>query len=122
MIAAVAPVDFHCVDGPGCSECAPERPVTVVQFRGTNDQLVPYEGNGPFSGAQANLATWGGINECTGAAAALAQNDSCEAFPTCGSGTETVLCTVQAGTHCGSYGSFTIAEVAWRILMNQRLP
>lgn len=122
VIAAVAPVDFDCVDGSGCSDCAPQRPITVVQFRGTNDQLVPYEGNGPFAGAQQNLATWGEINECTGDAATAAQNDACEAFPMCGSGAQTVLCTVQGGTHCGSYGSFMIAEVAWGILQNQQLP
>jgi len=122
VIAAVAPVDFDCVDGAGCSDCAPERPVTVVQFRGTNDQLVPYEGDGPFAGAQANLATWGEINQCTGDAAALAPNEGCEAFPSCGSGAQTVLCTVQGGTHCGSYGSFEIADVAWGILQNQQLP
>jgi polyhydroxybutyrate depolymerase len=122
VIAAVAPVDFDCVDGAGCSDCEPGRPVSVVQFRGTNDQLVPYDGNGPFAGAQANLATWGEINSCSGAAGALAQNDACEALPMCGAGAQTVLCTVQGGTHCGSYGSFSIAEVAWGVLQNQALP
>jgi polyhydroxybutyrate depolymerase len=122
VIAAVAPVDFDCVDGAGCSNCNPGRPITVVQFRGTNDQLVAYEGSGAFAGARANLATWGEINECTGAPSELAQNDSCESFPTCGDGAQTVLCTVQGGTHCGSYGSFSIAEVAWGVLQNQALP
>jgi polyhydroxybutyrate depolymerase len=122
VIAAVAPVDFDCVDGAGCGDCAPSRPVSVVQFRGTNDQAVPYDGNGPFAGAQANLATWGEINSCSGSAAALAQNDACEALPMCGDGAQTVLCTVQGGTHCGSYGSFSIAEVAWAVLQNQALP
>jgi polyhydroxybutyrate depolymerase len=122
VISAVAPVDFDCVDGAGCSDCEPSRPVTVVQFRGTNDQLVPYEGNGPFAGAQANLATWGEINMCTGSPAALQQNGSCESFASCGAGAQTVLCTVQGGTHCGSYGSFMIAEVAWSLLEGQARP
>lgn len=121
VIAAIAPVDFDCVDGPGCGNCEPERPITVVQFRGTADQLVDYEGAGAFAGAQQNLATWSEINECTGEPAPLEQA-GCEAPATCGEGTQTVLCTVQNGTHCGSYGSFDIANVAWRVLVNQALP
>jgi hypothetical protein len=97
VIAAVAPVDFDCVLGQGCGDCAPARPITVVQFRGTADQLVDYEGAGAFVGAQANLATWGEINECTDSAAALQQNDSCEGFASCGDGAQSILCTVQGG-------------------------
>jgi polyhydroxybutyrate depolymerase len=122
VIAGIAPVDFDCVDGPGCGNCEPERPITVVQFRGTNDQLVDYEGNGPFAGAQANLATWSEINECTGAAEPLQENNACEAPPTCSGGAQTILCTVQNGTHCGSYGYFKIAQVAWRVLEGEALP
>lgn len=122
VIAAIAPVDFDCVDGAGCGNCEPERPISVVQFRGTNDQLVSYEGNGFFLGAQANFATWGEINSCSGAAAPLEQSNGCESLPMCGDGAQTVLCTVQGGTHCGSYGSFSIAEVAWRLLRNEARP
>jgi polyhydroxybutyrate depolymerase len=124
VIAAVAPVDFDCVVGGSCGSCSPSRPITTVQFRGTNDQLVPYNGNGGgFVGAQQNFAIWGELNACTGDAAALQQSsDGCESFPMCGAGAETVLCTVQNGTHCGSYGSFDIAQVAWDILQNHALP
>jgi polyhydroxybutyrate depolymerase len=123
VIAAIAPVDFDCVVGGQCGDCAPSRPITEVQFRGTNDQLVPYEGNGNFFlGAQGNLATWGEINACSGDQAPLAGLDGCESFPMCGEGAQTVLCTVQGGTHCGSYGSFEIAEKAWSILENVVLP
>jgi polyhydroxybutyrate depolymerase len=121
VIAAVAPVDFDCVVGGGCGNCSPSRPITEVQFRGTNDTAVPY--GGANSGAQANFANWGEINACMGDAAPLQQSgDGCEAFPSCGAGAETVLCTVQDGTHCGSYGSFDIARVAWDILKNHPIP
>jgi polyhydroxybutyrate depolymerase len=121
VIAAVAPVDFDCVVGGGCGNCSPSRPITEVQFRGTNDTAVPY--GGANSGAQANFANWGEINACMGDAAPLQQSgDGCEAFPSCGAGAETVLCTVQNGTHCGSYGSFDIARVAWDILKNHPIP
>jgi polyhydroxybutyrate depolymerase len=124
VIAAVAPVDFDCVVGGACDNCSPSRPITTVQFRGTNDQLVPYDGNGGgFVGAQQNFAIWGEFNACTGDPAALQQSaDGCESLPMCSAGAETVLCTVQNGTHCGSYDSFDIAQVAWDILQNHALP
>jgi len=122
VIAGVAPVDFDCVVGSACGDCDPARPVPVVQFRGTMDTLVDYEGAGAFAGAQANFATWGEINLCTGAAEASSGNAACETYPACGNGVETQLCTVQGGTHCGSYGSFMIPEVAWNVLRNHALP
>lgn len=122
VIAAVAPVDFDCVLGAACSDCAPARPITVVQFRGTNDSLVAYEGSGAFSGAQANFEKWGTINECTGLPEALPANSACETFPACSAGVQTILCTVQNGSHCGSYSSFGIAEVAWGVLQQHSLP
>jgi polyhydroxybutyrate depolymerase len=122
VITGVAPVDFDCVDGSACSMCKPSRPITQLQFRGTNDSLVDYDGAGAFIGAQQNFALWGGLNSCTGEAAALASNAACEAYPMCGGGVETILCTVPNGTHCGSYASFMIPQVAWNILKNETLP
>ncbi len=116
VIAAVAPVDFDCVVGGRCSECKPGRPITEIQFRGTDDQLVPY------SGAEPNFENWGEINACTGDAAPLSSHSSCQAYPMCGSGAETILCTVQDGSHCGSYRSFMIPQVAWEILQRHALP
>jgi polyhydroxybutyrate depolymerase len=122
VIAGVAPVDFDCVDGGACAMCRPSRPITEVQFRGTSDQLVAYEGNGAFMGAKKNFALWGNLNMCTGAPAALTSNAACETYPMCGGGTETVLCSVQGGTHCGSYSSFMIPQVAWGVLKDELLP
>lgn len=122
VITAIAPVDFDCVDGQGCEDCAPYRPMTVVQFRGTNDTLVDYEGAGAFIGAQQNFALWGEMNMCTGEPGALSTQSACEIYETCGEGVETILCTVQNGSHCGSYSSFMIPEVAWAILEKHILP
>jgi polyhydroxybutyrate depolymerase len=122
VIAGVAPVDFDCVDGTACALCKPARPITEVQFRGTSDQLVAYEGNGAFMGAKKNFELWGGLNLCTGTPSALSSNAACQAYPTCGGSTETVLCTVQGGTHCGSYSAFMIPQVAWSVLQNETLP
>jgi polyhydroxybutyrate depolymerase len=122
VITAIAPVDFDCVDGADCGDCSPSRPVPVVQFRGTNDSLVDYEGDGAFVGAQQNFAIWGELNQCTGSPEALPEKSGCETYPTCGDGVETVLCTVQNGTHCGSYNSFMIPQVAWQVLQRHALP
>ncbi|HKO52289.1 MAG TPA: PHB depolymerase family esterase [Polyangiaceae bacterium] len=122
VIAGVAPVDFDCVAGSACAMCKPSRPITEVQFRGTSDQLVDYAGAGAFMGAKKNYALWGGLNGCTGTSGALSGNSACESYPMCGGGTETVLCTVQSGTHCGSYSSFMIPQVAWGVLKNEVLP
>jgi len=96
--------------------------VTVVQFRGTEDTLVPYEGGNAFSGAQNNFATWGEINTCSGAAMSHEANTACESYPTCDAGVETLLCTVEGGTHCGSYRSFMIPQLAWEVLQQHTLP
>jgi len=122
VIAAVAPVDFDCVDGNACSQCKPSRPITEIQFRGTSDSLVDYEGSGAFLGAKQNFALWGKLNMCTGEAAALPANGACEQYPSCASGTDTVLCTVQNGMHCGNYSSFMIPQVAWGVLKTKTLP
>ena len=120
VIAAVAPVDFDCVVGGQCSQCNPARPITVVQFRGTNDSAVPY--GTETSGARANFTNWGEINMCTGQPGALPENSSCQAHSMCADGVETILCSVQNGSHCGSYMSFGIANLAWGIISKYSLP
>lgn len=82
--------------------------------------MVPYEGG--FGGAVANFETWGERNGCGPTPEMLPENDSCQRFPDCEDGVETVLCTVQNGSHCGSYSSFGIAEVAWEIISRYSLP
>lgn len=122
VIAGVAPVDFDCVDGSNCAMCEPSRPITEVQFRGTNDQLVDHDGAGAFMGAEKNFQLWGNLNMCAGTPAALSSNAACQTYAMCSGGAETVLCTVPNGTHCGSYSSFMIPQVAWSVLKNEALP
>ena len=131
VIAAVAPVDFDCVTGaaanPSCGNCAPARPISEIQFRGTNDTAVPFNGgSGPrgtvFPGAQSNFTSWGSINMCSGAPQPLPNHATCQAYPTCGAGVETALCTVQNGTHCGNYQSFGIVGIAWEMFQTKALP
>jgi polyhydroxybutyrate depolymerase len=132
-IAAVAPVDFDCTTGPtndpSCGGCSPARPISATQFRGTNDTVVPYNGGVSavnaaitFPGAPANFATWAQINGCTGTPRAVPDLPSCETYPVCSAGVENTLCTVQNGTHCGSYDSFDVVNIAWEQMSKVTLP
>jgi polyhydroxybutyrate depolymerase len=116
VIAAIAPVDFDCVVGGRCGNCSPARPITEIQFRGTNDSAVPY------SGAEPNFEKWGEINQCTGGPEALPENSSCQRHTGCADGVESILCTVQNGSHCGSYMSFGIAKLGWQVISRYSLP
>lgn len=134
VIAAVAPVDFDCVTSEAANDrtcgakCAPSRPISEIQFRGTADTAVPYEGGlrsggtTTFPGAQETFMSFGSINMCTGSPAALAGHQACQAYPTCAGDVDTILCTVQNGTHCGSYQSFGIVSIAWEVLKTKALP
>jgi polyhydroxybutyrate depolymerase len=133
VIAAVAPVDFDCITGatndPSCGDCNPSRPISECQFRGTDDKDCPYDG-GPtsvvagllFPGAQANFATWSGIDQCGGSPQPSSDNAACDTYSACGAGAEVTLCTVPNGTHCGSYSTFPIVDVAWDMFQRHALP
>ena len=134
VFAAVAPVDFDCVTSAADNDrtcgttCKPARPISEIQFRGTGDSAVPYEGGlrdggtTTFPGAEQTFMSFASINMCTGSPQALSGHAACKAYGTCGGGAETVLCTVQNGTHCGSYQSFGIVNIAWELFQRHSLP
>jgi polyhydroxybutyrate depolymerase len=134
VVAAVAPVDFDCVTSAvvnerSCGpECAPSRPISEIQFRGTADTAVPYEGGlrsggtTTFPGAEETFASWGDMNMCTGTPAPHPDHPACDVYPMCSGGVSTTLCTIQNGSHCGSYQSFDIVSVAWEMFRSKTLP
>lgn len=69
-----------------------------------------------YKGAVPNFQNWGKMNQCTGTAAAMPDTTSCQTYPTCADGVETILCTVQDGTHCANYSTFHIPDAAWPVL------
>jgi polyhydroxybutyrate depolymerase len=133
VVAAVAPVDFDCITGPtndpSCGNCNPSRPISEVQFRCTGDKYCPYDG-GPtsvvagllFPGAEANFATWAGIDQCTGSTQTSSDNAACQTYSNCNAGAEVTLCTVPNGVHCGNYTTFPIVDVAWDAFQRHTLP
>lgn len=104
--------------------CVPQRPVTVVSFRGTADTHVPYAG-GPstlvpnmpltFLGAKGTFARWATIDGCSGAATA-ADDNGCARYTACPGGAEVVLCTKQGGADDPADGA-----VAWPLLKRHAL-
>jgi poly(3-hydroxybutyrate) depolymerase len=123
VFAAIAPAAFDLL---GEMPCAPARPVPVLSFRGTGDDLVLYEGgasNPPnglqttihFQGAEATLSRWAELDGCTGQAAL--GTDGCALYDTCSGGAEVGLCTKAGGGH--EPGD---AEAGWAFLRRHPMP
>jgi len=104
VFAAAAPAAFDLL-AENVNDCIPQRPITVISFRGTADSRVPYAG-GPsslvpgmpitFLGAQATFEAWGRIDGCTGPASPPDGN-GCASFSGCQGAVEVTLCTKQGG-------------------------
>lgn len=99
-IAAIAPVAG--VIGVPLEDCAPSRPVPVLQMHGTLDILVPYAGNNVWPGAVETVEAWSVHNGCAGdPVETFKQADvTCTASESCDGGARTELCTIQGGGHC----------------------
>lgn len=126
VFAAVAPAGFDLLEEQ-LPDCQPARPITVISFRGTNDNLVPY-GGGPsnlvqgmsvnFLGAKKTFQTWAQLDECTDSASAEDPNTGCSSYTNCQGGVEVILCTkANGGNEQGN------ASVAWPIIkLHNRVP
>ena len=124
VFAAVAASSFDLMQE-NVADCRPSRPITVISFRGTGDNLVPYEGGFSmvvpgmpvtFLGAQGTFQKWADIDQCTDAPSAQDSN-GCSTFSNCNGGVEVVLCTMQGGGQGSNNGS-----IAWPLLKRHPLP
>lgn len=126
LVAAIAPSDTDLRTQP----CLASRPISMIEFRGLDDELEPYEGGvvGPpggqyvSPGGPGSLELWAEINECTGTPATTEQY--CETYPQCAGGVETTLCSLPGVGH-GCYSNslgFEVASVAWSVFERQPLP
>jgi polyhydroxybutyrate depolymerase len=123
LFAAVAPAAFDLL-AENVDDCSPQRPITVVSFRGTAATRVPYEG-GPsslvpgmpltFLGAEGTFEAWSAINGCVGAASAP-DADGCSAYSGCSAGVEVILCTKQDAVE--EPGD---PRIAWPVLKRHQL-
>ena len=104
-IAAVAPV----AGVMALPACNPSRPMPVMHFHGTDDMLVPWDGD-PAAGFPSVLdstAGWVLRDGCDPMSSITFMNgDSiCETWSGCDGGAEVVLCTVTGGGHTWPGGS-----------------
>jgi polyhydroxybutyrate depolymerase len=98
-IAAIAPVAGVI----GVDDCNPSRSVPVMQFHGTADTLVPWNGSAVTNYPSVNdtVADWASRNGCsTTRSQTLATGDTtCETYDGCPVGGAVTLCTVDGGGH-----------------------
>jgi polyhydroxybutyrate depolymerase len=98
-IAAIAPVAGVL----GTATCNPSRPMSVFQFHGTLDGLVPYNGNPSlgFPSVMQALSAWGVRSGCKATARETSKKGevTCVTFDECKGGAEVNLCTVTGGGH-----------------------
>ncbi|MEU4361213.1 poly(3-hydroxybutyrate) depolymerase [Promicromonospora sp. NPDC023987] len=135
-VAAVAPVAaaFY---GTGHPDCAPQRPVPVIELHGTNDVTIPYVGD-VDRGLPAIphwAGEWVGRNGCTTGPEVEATADDVTTYrwTDCAAGAEVTQVAVLGGGHTwpgedsysgGGYATHSIEahEVMWEFLRDERLP
>jgi polyhydroxybutyrate depolymerase len=96
-VAAIAPVAGPLM----MTDCRPKRPVPLIEFHGTGDPIVPYDGFSGFFGVESAVADWAKRNGCRGSAAQTFANGdtTCKTFGNCNAGADVTLCTTTGGGH-----------------------
>ncbi len=121
IYAAVAPAAMD-LNTTNSAQCNPERPVPIIMFRGTADNVCRYEGGDSgfndglnFLGAEGNFKFWAGKDGCTGVA--TTNSDGCKEYSTCRDGVKVILCTKQGGGHEQGDG-----KIGWPFLKSFTMP
>ena len=98
-IAAIAPV----AGVMGMPTCAPSRPMPVMEFHGTSDPIVPYDGDSliGYASVAATIAGWVARDACQGAPQTTYSHGdaTCVTYEHCTAGSEVTLCTITGGGH-----------------------
>jgi polyhydroxybutyrate depolymerase len=124
LFAAVGPASFD-LTKQNEGDCMPARPITVIEWRGKNDNVVPYAGGHSalvtnmaldFLGAVGTFQKWAALDACTGNPSA-ADSNNCQTYSQCGAGVQVTLCTDNNGGHEAAN-----ASVVWPILKKYTLP
>ena len=121
VYAAVAPAGMD-LNTTNSAKCNPERPISIIMFRGTSDPVCKYQGGDSgygdglnFLGAERNFRFWAEKNGCTGSSSK--NSNGCDEYSNCKDGTKVVLCTKQGGGHEQGDG-----KVGWPFLKSFTLP
>jgi polyhydroxybutyrate depolymerase len=131
IITAIAPVAG--VLGIPPEQCAPSRPVPVLQIHGTDDALVPYLGGSLGRSAQDTVAAWASRNGCTGPITETLRRGSasCSSYRDCDEEAQVTLCTIEGGGHCwfgeplcfvgGNPNDLPATDAVWEFLRRFRI-
>lgn len=121
VYAAVAPAGMD-LNTTNSATCNPERPISIIMFRGTNDFVCKYGGGDSgfndglnFLGAEGNFKFWAQKNGCSGTP--TTNSKGCQEYSNCKDGTKVVLCTKQGGGHDQGDGS-----IGWPFLKQFTMP
>lgn len=124
VFAAVGPAAFDLTQQ-NEPTCTPARPITVIEWRGTGDSIVPYAGGHSalvsgmaidFLGAVGTFQKWASKDGCTGSASA-ADSNGCQTYSQCTAGVQVTLCTATGGGHAAAN-----AGVVWPMLKKYAMP
>lgn len=121
IYAAVAPAAMD-LNRTNSATCNPERPISIIMFRGTADNVCRYQGGDSgfndglnFLGAEGNFKFWAEKNQCSGSP--TTNSNGCQEYSNCKGGTKVVLCTKQGGGHEQGDG-----KVGWPFLKSFTMP
>jgi len=124
LFAAAGPASFDLTQQ-NEGDCAPARPLTMIEWRGKNDTTVPYAGGHSalvtgmaldFLGAVGTFQKWASLDGCTGNPGA-ADSNNCQTYSQCGAGVQVTLCTDNNGGHEAAN-----AGIVWPMLKKYTLP
>jgi polyhydroxybutyrate depolymerase len=128
IFAAVAPASMD-LNKDNSATCSPERPISVIMFRGTQDFVCSFSGGDSrqndgldFLGAEGNFKFWGQKNGCD-VSSEIKNSDGCREYTGCKDGVRVVLCVDNLvgamGANNHSYGN---ADIGWPFLKEFSLP
>jgi polyhydroxybutyrate depolymerase len=101
LFAAVAPVAGKV----GIADCKPSRPISIMDFHGTLDTIVPYA-TGELSGekltAPDTMQAWATRDGCKGDPAVTYQNGTvtCKTWAGCKNDVKVTFCSAEGEGHC----------------------
>ena len=132
LFAAVAPVAGTL--GIPVADCTPSRPMPILQFYGTEDELVLFESEEPELDAVRSFNGWGEINGCSGDVEESFRTEGayCQMQTGCDAEVKVEMCALVGMGHCwpgqqmvcpfgSTSGAIDANERMWAFFSQQRL-
>jgi polyhydroxybutyrate depolymerase len=113
----------------GTGDCAPARPISILEVHGTADRVVPYRSDSPGQDVPAFIAGWARRNGCATTSRSERVTAALTRFswPGCREGAEVEHLRLTGGRHIELLPDLRAAGVdpaheAWRFLASKSLP